>query len=49
MKRRAQSLIEFAFLAIPILIGAALLQSTMLPAITGLLSTITTTILSLRV
>ena len=47
--RPGQNLIEFALIALPIIVGAALLQSTLLPVLSSLFSGITQTILSLRV
>ena len=46
--RPGQNLIEFALIALPIIVGAALLQSTLLPVLSSLFSGITQTILSLR-
>lgn len=47
--RPGQNLIEFALIALPIIVGAALLQSTLLPVLSSLFSGITQTVLSLRV
>jgi Flp pilus assembly pilin Flp len=47
--KRAQNLVEFALLAVPIIAGVALFQSTVLPALSTLFSTITNAVLSLRV
>jgi hypothetical protein len=49
MKRRAQSLLEYALIAVPVVAAAALLQSTLLPTIGELLDSITQAVLSLRV
>ena len=47
--RPGQNLIEFALIALPIIVGAALLQSTLRPVLSSLFSGITQTVLSLRV
>jgi Flp pilus assembly pilin Flp len=47
--RPGQNLIEFALIALPIIVAAALLQSTLLPVLSSLFSGITQTVLSLRV
>ena len=49
MNRRAQSLMEFAMLAVVMVGAAAAIQSALLPSIGGLLDSITDAILSLRV
>lgn len=49
MNRRAQNLVEYAMVVVPVIAAAALLQSTLLPVIGDLFDSITQAVLSLRV